>query len=235
MSNKKVIIDNRMRTIEKQKLKDIGYEIVEIQTNADIYPEISSHVDIFACKVRNEIIVEPTQKFNGIYNIIYGEEKISTPYPSDIKYNVCIIGNKAIHNLKYTDKILKQKLIDNGFELINTTQGYTNCSIAVIDEKSAIVTDKGLNKILQKYGIETLYLTEKLDIKLLSKKEYSKNNGFIGGCISKIDNKIIIFGDLNKIDSQNKIRNFIQARGLEIIEFKGIDVIDYGGLIEYEE
>ena len=58
--------------------------------------------------------------------------------------------------------------------------------------------------------------------------------GFIGGCISKIDNKIVIFGDLTKIDYQNKIRNFIQERNLEIIEFKGLDVIDYGGIIETE-
>ena len=66
MANKKVIIDNRMRIIEKQKFKDMGYEIVEVQTNTDVYPEISSHVDIFACKIANEIIVEPTQNINNI-------------------------------------------------------------------------------------------------------------------------------------------------------------------------
>ena len=234
MSNKKVIIDKRMRKAEKQKFQDMGYEIIEVQTNNDVYPEISSHVDIFACKVRNEIIVEPTQVFKGISNLVYGEEKILIPYPFDIRYNVCIIGKKAIHNLEYTDKILKQKLIDNNFELINTIQGYTNCSIAVIDDNSAIVTDKGLNKILQKHGIDTLYLNERLDIKLLKENNYSEKNGFIGGCIVRIDDKIIVFGDLSKIDSQNKIRNFINAKNLEIIEFKELDVIDYGGLIEVE-
>ena len=104
MSNKKIIIDNRMRIIEKQKFKDMGYEIVEVQTNTDLYPEISSHVDIFACKVGNEIIVEPTQKLKNISNLVYGKEKILISYPADIKYNVCVIGKKAIHNLKYTDE-----------------------------------------------------------------------------------------------------------------------------------
>ena len=47
-----------------------------------------------------------------------------------------------------------------------------------------------------------------------------------------IKNKIIVFGDLDKIDFQNKIRSFIHERNLEVIEFKGLDVIDYGGLIE---
>ena len=212
----------------------MGFEIIEVQTNSNVYTEISSHVDISVCKIENEIIVEPTQNMNNISNKIYGKEKISAEYPYDIKYNVCIIGKKAIHNLKYTDEILKKELIDKGFELINTTQGYTNCSIAVIDENSAIVTDKGLNKILQRHGIQTLYLNEKLDIKLLKENKYSEKNGFIGGCISKLGNKIIVFGDLDKIDFQNKIRNFIYEKDLEIIEFKGLDVIDYGGLIEIE-
>ena len=234
MTNKKVIIDNRMRQIEKQKLQNMGFEIIEVQTNPNVYTEISSHVDISVCKIENEIIVEPTQNMNNISNKIYGKERISAEYPYDIKYNVCIIGKKAIHNLKYTDEILKKELIDKGFELINTTQGYTNCSIAVIDENSAIVTDKGLNKILQRHGIQTLYLNEKLDIKLLKENKYSEKNGFIGGCISKLGNKIIVFGDLDKIDFQNKIRNFIYEKDLEIIEFKGLDVIDYGGLIEIE-
>lgn len=232
MATKKVIIDNRMRQIEKQKLQNMGFEIIEVQTNPNVYTEISSHVDISVCKIENEIIVEPTQNMNNISNKIYGKERISAEYPHDIKYNVCIIGKKAIHNLKYTDEILKKELINKGFELINTTQGYTNCSIAVIDENSAIVTDKGLNKILQKHGIKTLYLDEKLDIKLLNENEYSEKTGFIGGCISRIKNKIIVFGDLDKIDFQNKIRSFIHERNLEVIEFKGLDVIDYGGLIE---
>ena len=234
MTNKKVIIDNRMRQIEKQKLQNMGYEIIEIQTSPNVYTEISSHVDIFACKIENEIIVEPTQNINNISNKIYGKDKVLSQYPFDIKYNVCIIGNKAIHNLKYTDEILKKELFNKGFKLINTTQGYTNCSIAVIDDRSAIVTDKGLNKILQKNGIDTLYLSNELDIKLLNGKQYSNKRGFIGGCISRINNKIIVFGELKKIDSENKIREFIKKRNLEIIEFCGLDVIDYGGLIETE-
>ena len=234
MANKKVIIDNRMRQIEKQKLQNMGYEIIEIQTSPNVYTEISSHVDIFACKIENEIIVEPTQNINNISNKIYGKDKVLSKYPFDIKYNVCIIGNKAIHNLKYTDEILKKELVNKGFELINTTQGYTNCSIAVINDSSAIVKDKGLNKILQKNGIDTLYLSNELDIKLLNGKQYSNKRGFIGGCISQIDNKIIVFGELKKIDPENKIREFIQKRNLEIIEFSGLDIIDYGGLIEIE-
>jgi hypothetical protein len=231
---KYLIIDNRMRQIEKKELIKRGYKLIEIKTNNDVYEEISSHVDIFACKVGNKIIVEKSQ-YNNMpqnSNIEMGEEKVQEKYPYDIKYNVCIIGKKAIHNFEYTDKKLKEELIKQGYELINTSQGYTNCSIAVIDDNSAIVTDKGLYKILEKHKIDVLYLDYELDIKLLSNKGYSKKKGFIGGAISRIGKEIIVFGDLNKIDKDNKIRNFILDKKLDIVEFKGLDVIDYGGVIE---
>lgn len=234
---KKIIIDNRLRKIEKNKLSELGYELIEILKNNNIYEEISSHVDIFACLVNNKIIVEKNcykylKERVSCINIIEGNSVIGAKYPEDIRYNVCIIGKKAIHNFNFTDEKLKDELIKDGYELINTNQGYTNCSIAVIDENSAIVTDKGLYKILKYHGIDVLCIDYELDIKLILNKEYSKRRGFIGGAISKIGNNIIIFGDLKKIDKEDKIRKFIEDKNLNIIDFEGIDVIDYGGIIE---
>ena len=130
-----------MRDVEKQTLKNLGYELIEIKKSINVYPEISSHVDIFACKVKDKIIVEKSaykmlkNKLNNDENIlISGEKMISYDYPNDIKYNVCIVGNKAIHNFKYTDSKIISELNKNNFELINVKQGYSNCSISVIDD-----------------------------------------------------------------------------------------------------
>lgn len=234
-----LIIDERMRGIEKEKLKSLGYELIEINKNENLYSEISSHVDIFACKIKDKIIVE-----NGLYKtlksklknvdfIINGTSNVYGNYPDDIKYNVCIVGNKAIHNFKYTDIKLKKEIRENNLELIDVKQGYSNCSIAVIDDNSIILSDKGLNKTLENKGLDILFLDYTPDIKLLTENnKYSKKNGFIGGAISKIQNNIIVFGDLSKIDINNKIKNFILSKNLKIVDFKGLDVIDYGGIIE---
>ena len=232
-----LIIDARMRIIEKEKLKELGYQLIEIKPNRKIYEEISSHVDIFTCKIGNTLIIEP-----NLYNLIKhqikecncikeGKTSVESNYPYDIKYNVCIIGKKALHKFEFIDPNIKEELENQGYELINTTQGYTNCSIAVIDENSAIVTDKGLYKILKKHNIEVLYLEYEPDIKLLSNGGYSEKNGFIGGAISRINNNIIITGDLRKIDKDEKIRKFIQERNFNIIEFKNLEVVDYGGIL----
>ena len=231
---KYLLIDARMRDVEKKTLQELGYNLIEMKKNHNVYEEISSHVDIFSCKIGNKVIVESTQKSSipEFIQVEYGSEKVKETYPEDIKYNVCIIGKKAIHNFKYTDAKIKEELIKQKYELINTTQGYTNCSIAVIDDNSAIVADKGLYKILQAHNIDVLYIREKLDIKLLNKNEYSDKQGFIGGAMSRIGNKIIVFGDLRKIDNSGEIRKFIKSKNLEIIEFENLDIVDYGGIVE---
>ena len=235
---KTLIIDERMRAIEKENLKQLGHNLIEIKQSEKVYTEISAHVDIFTCKIGKKLIVEPSQyeyiksQIHGEYSIERGNEKIEIKYPFDIKYNVCTIGNKALHNFEYTDSKIKEELLEQGYELINTTQGYTNCSIAVIDDNSAIVTDKGLYKILQKHNIDVLFLEYEPDIKLLTANGYSSRKGFIGGAIARVDENIIIFGDLSKIDQNEKIREFIEKRNLKMIELKCLDVIDYGGVVK---
>lgn len=232
-----LVIDGRMRKIEKEKLRELGYSLIEIKQSDVLYEEISAHVDIFTCKINNKLIIEPNQyelikeQFLDNNNVENGKESIEKNYPYDIKYNVCTIGKKALHNFEFTDLKVKEELIEQGYELINTAQGYTNCSIAVIDDNSAIVTDKGLYKILQKHNVDVLHLEYEPDIKLLTNTGYSNQKGFIGGAMSRIDNNIIIFGDLSKIDKDEKIRKFILAKDLDIIEFKGLNVIDYGGIV----
>lgn len=235
-----ILIDPRMRNVEKNTLKYLGYELVPIQRSNNVYPEISSHVDIFTTKIGDTLVVEKSQ-FEDLtfmlkkseYNIVRGKEQIEMHYPDDIKYNVAIIGNYAVHNFKYTDKKVLKLLQEGGYELIDVEQGYTNCSIAVIDDTSVITTDKKIAERLRANNLSVLLLDYTPDIKLLDEHgRYSSMQGFIGGAIGKVDNNIIIFGDLEKIDKDGQIRKFITDRHLTIVEFNGLDVIDYGGILE---
>ena len=228
---KKIFIDNRMRDIEKNRLKELGYDLIEVPTNKNLYSEISSHVDIHVCKINENIILE-----NSFYNYlnndsyIRGNSSVYSKYPEDIKYNVCIVGDKAIHNFKYTDQKIVEILKENNYELIDVNQGYTKCSIAVIDENSIIISDKGLYDKLRNSCLDILYLDYELNIKLLSENGYSSKNGFIGGAISRIDDFIFVSGDLRKIDKENQIKEFIESKNLKIVDFKGLEVIDFGGI-----
>lgn len=227
-----LIIDSRMRDFEKAKLIELGYELYELQPNSNLYYEICSHVDIQCSYINNVLVCAPGL---NIENSISGNTILSSKYPNDIAYNVCLIGNNAIHNFDYTDSKVDVLLDKFNFNRININQGYSNCSIAVIDNNSCIVTDKSIADQLAKHGIETLLIdntvTDKIHLYKNSYTEYSNMHGFIGGCISRIDNYIFCSGDLNYIDSNGKIRKFIFERNLELIDFKGKDIVDYGGIL----
>ena len=137
-----------------------------------------------------------------------------------------------MHNFKFTDNKISEIIESKKLEKIQISQGYSNCSIAVLSENSAITTDLKIAQKLKKHNINVLYLEKISNINLLEKNRiFSSMAGFIGGAIGKIENKIIVFGDLSKIDESGKIRDFIKQNNLELIDFKNLDVIDYGGII----
>ena len=163
-----------MRKEERGYIESLGYEIIEVSYNPDLYDEISAHVDISYIKINDTIITSPDRfvDLSKITKGIVGKAELSSEYPSDIPYNVCIMGKNAIHNFKYTDEIVKYKLKQEGFNFIDVKQGYTKCSVAVIDENSCITTDMDIAKKLMDNGIDVLFVYEP-DIKLL--KRTNKN------------------------------------------------------------
>ena len=53
MTNKKVIIDKRMRKIEKKRIQDMGYEIIEIP-NQETTAEVANRMNKIMLKIANE-------------------------------------------------------------------------------------------------------------------------------------------------------------------------------------
>lgn len=250
ISNKKyALIDSRMRDIEKEYIESLGYTLICLNESNNVYYEVSSHVDIFCCKIDDILIVEPdtcnkiveyikdenSQKLD--YNILKGKSVLKKDYPFDIAYNVCIIGSLAIHNFKYTDENIQRCLVEKGYKLINVAQGYSRCSISVIDENSCVTSDATIAKELIKNGVDVLYIpSNKMNIKLWkNNKEYSSMHGFIGGATSKIDNEYIVFGDIHNIDEEYRIKlqNFVEKRDIKLKYFKDMDIIDYGTVVTF--
>jgi len=242
--SKYVIADFRMKEVYRKYIESLGYEIIESGYNIDLYDEIAAHVDISYVKIDKDVIVSPDKfvELSKKINCIVGKTEVEREYPLDIPYNVCTMGKRAIHNLKYTDPVIKEKLLEKGYTVIDVNQGYSNCSIAVIDENSCITSDMGIARVLIDQGIDVLFVYEP-DIKLLKRTnpsetcqnrmyfEYSDMQGFIGGAIATIGDEVIIFGDVNKFLNSDKIIRFIESKGKRIKSFDGEDIIDYGGII----
>ena len=95
-------------------------------------------------------------------------------------------------------------------------------------------------------NIDVIYVSEP-EIKLLKRRttlfsdqtkmnfEYSDMEGFIGGAMARLGDEVIIFGDITKFVNSEKIKKFIESKGLKIKDFPGLEIIDYGGILEVIE
>lgn len=223
----KIIIDSRMRKEEKQYLLNFG-ELIEIAPQDYVYDEISAHPDIFFCKIDDTIFRAPNLEINiGIL----GEEDIGKNYPEDIKYNVAQVGRHVIHNFEFTDKKILDFIDRNNLNKINVQQGYSNCSTVAVSDTACITSDIGIYKAVKMNNIDCLLLQGNT-IKLLDKNGLeTKMNGFIGGASAVINNKFILFGDVDYLQDKNKLLEFLDKYELELVDFKNLPIYDYGGVV----
>lgn len=214
---KNLIIDERIRREEYDYLKQF-FNIYKLPLSEDVYEEISGHSDIFYCKLKDQIICAPNSKIkNEIFKI--GNKNVERDYPNDVLYNACQIGNYIIGS-SYTDKSIP---VD-----IKVRQGYVRCSIAVTSDMSCITTDEWIAKKLTLYGIDALYIDEH-NIRLLDRNGNKANiRGFIGGATLIFDNKFVLFGDVENLSNKECFLRHICKYGLEFVDFKGLDILDYG-------
>lgn len=230
----KIIIDSRMRKIEKEYLSQYG-DLIELPYQSSVYEEISSHPDIFFCKINNQIFQAPNLKLENKLETKLktkqGSNSVGAQYPEDIKYNICQIGKRVIHNFKYTDPAVAEYIDSTGLQKINIKQGYSKCSISVTSENSCITSDEGIYETLKRENIDVLLL-DNTNIRLVDKNGLqTKMNGFIGGATAVIEDKFIIFGDSNKILDKASLIEHLNNHNLKLVDFKNLEIIDYGSII----
>ena len=134
-------------------------------------------------------------------NIIEGETHLKEKYPENISYNILRCGKNYFHNTKFTDKTVKNLILQNGGTLHHINQGYAGCSsisIPLENEKYLLLSsDKGIISIVNKLK-ETNIITEYFDdTKNILLPGY--DHGFIGGCAG-YDNELglLIYGKINE-------------------------------------
>jgi len=131
-----------------------------------------------------------------------------------------------MHNAKHTDPVILNKAKELGLESIHVKQGYTKCSLVILDDNAAITSDKGLAAALKKYGIDILLITH--GHVNLPGFPY----GFLGGASGKVDDEIIFNGNLSAHPDFEKIKDFICQRGLKVTWFEEYPLEDIGSIIQ---
>ena len=86
---------------------------------------------------------------------------------------------------------------------------------------------------MKENGINSVFIEEN-NIKLLKKDGKCSNmKGFIGGASFVFENKFVLFGDMENLECKEKIIEHLKKYELELVDFKGLEVNDYGGAVAF--
>ncbi len=222
----KVIADYRMDEKCKAGLLELGFDVIPTIPLKSVYDEINGHADIQIHVVNNKAICAPEafeyykEQLHSM-EVVCGSVALGSVYPSDIAYNVCGMGDKAICNRKYT----APEILDEYKKALHTRQGYAKCSICVVNENAAITADEGIYRILTINGIDALkirpgYIT------------LGRMTGFIGGASGLLKPGLLAFsGDIRTHPDHADIEAFCQNAGADIVSLSTGALQDVGSII----
>jgi len=183
------VVDGRLSKPVETALAVRGITAVKTKKHRNLYEAVSFHPDMVIHHLGDEYIVYAPgtdewflHTLSGLgFKLIKGEACLAPAYPYDIAYNVARIGNVAMHNLRYTDTILKNELLKRDVKLVHVNQGYTKCSVSVVDENSIITSDSMIAGEAERNGINALLIKQQNRIVL-----NGLNHGFIGGSSGRL-------------------------------------------------
>lgn len=233
-----VALDGRARKTIIDSLQNMGIHVLLTNGCEDLYSAVSYHADMFIHHLgENYIIAAPNAPASFIekledygFNIIRGDKPITGKYPDDIAYNVARIGDYAVCNRAYTDKTLLKCLHERDVKIVDVKQGYSKCSLSIIDSETVITSDEGLYYALIKYDIDVLKINAgAIDLPDL-------DYGFIGGASGLVSSDTVAFaGNIALHPDFQKIKKFLSQHGKQVKVLDSKKMLDVGTIIPLKE
>lgn len=215
-------------------LDELNIKVIHTIKCKDVDESISFHPDIIMHPINhNTLVIAPNvyeyykEQLKGLnIKLIKGEKILGGKYPHNIAYNIGRVYGSAIHNFKYTDELAKFYLEKENLKFIDVKQGYTKCSMAVVDETSIITADYPIYTSLRDFGYDPLLISPG-DIQL-----EGQNYGFIGGATGNFSkDTIFLSGSLEGHPDKEKVENYIFKKNKKIIYLSNKKIVDIGTII----
>jgi hypothetical protein len=228
---KYAFVDFRISHEEALTLKNLNCKVILCEPCSSLYPAICGHPDILMHFIDNNNVIihkdssldfEKALKSLNL-TVLRSNEFLTNKYPRDIILNAVNTSEFFMHNIKYTDQSLLEKIHHK--TLISVSQGYAKCSTAVLSDKAFITSDIDIHKKLNIYGYDVLLLPPG-DILLPG-----LNYGFIGGTCGMLDSKTIVFyGSLDLYSHGDLVKDFLNKHNITPIYLTHSPLIDRGSI-----
>lgn len=226
-----VITAPEKRVIEA--LSGMGITCITTKESQDLSTPVNYHPDMLCHHLGGEdfaVYRDQTDLFEKLIGLgasVYKSKKTLQPdYPNDIALNALRLSRLAFGKTSSMEPILLEYYNSKKVELVDIKQGYTKCSVCVVDEKSIITSDKSISQKAREKG---------LDVLLISPGYIELNGydyGFIGGTCGKIDKNVLAFaGDIKNHPQWEKIIKFCKERNVSVISLHNGPLQDIGSII----
>ena len=230
-----ILGENNLNTIKF--LNEIGIKTITTKKSLKLDDEIAFHTDtqIIYCGKKTAVIspnqtllIEQMKELGCRVEV--AENEPFSPYPHDISLNFTIINDTVIGKFDSVDKNLLDFIELNNLKCINTKQGYSKCSICIVNETAIITEDNSITTLLKNSQIDVLNI--KPDYIALSDNHY----GFLGGASGKLSKDVIFFnGNLEEHPSYEDIKKFLLYHNVKPVYDKSYKLTDIGSIIPITE
>ena len=231
-----VIIGEKYCNILQNGVENLGINVLPMPANPYVDARLSGHADLSVLHLGgNRLLLAPYLKGSSFSQQLrnigadfqFADIEQSALYPNDAQMNVCILGNKVIYNPKtVSDAIVKYLTIGDRAIQVSSRQGYSRCSVCVVNDNAIITADEGICRSAEAHGIDVLKIRPGY-IDLLG-----FDYGFIGGASFKIsDTKLVFTGRLDSHPDAECIIEFASLHNVKIVYITDKPAFDIGGAL----
>lgn len=227
-----VLVDYRIAEEERFSLEKLGFKVLVCPPSSSLYEAICGHPDMLINRINKDTILVHKQMDNYFiellqeanFNVIFSHNPLGNEYPRNVILNAVNLKNIFVHNIKYTDPNLMEMVKPK--KLLNTNQGYTKCSTALVNERAIITSDTGIAAAFREESFDVLLIPPG-DI-MLPGLDY----GFIGGCCGLLDsNTLAFYGDLNYYAYGTEVESFLVKHNVTPLFLRKGKLMDRGSII----
>lgn len=220
-----------------KKLIGLGIEPIITIPSQNLDKRVAFHTDMLVFGfAKGEVFLDISQIDNLVkfltmgYSIKYIDDIVSSPYPNDSLLNAVMLKDKLLCNPKTVSEEVIGKAHKDNIKVLCTNQGYTKCSICLVNQNAIITDDESIYALANQNEIDCI-LVSKGSVKL-----DGFDYGFIGGCCGLIDaDKLFFNGDINMHSDCNKITDFLSKHNVEPVIIENQPLTDIGGIIPLTE
>jgi len=212
-----------------------GADVIIAERHPGLSAPVAGHADMMCCHCGvNRVVTADSVLCARLLALgvdcRMSKSALCDKYPEDVKLNCLAVEKYAVARFDALDNVLRDFFADNGIYVINVKQGYTRCSVAVVDHNSVITADAGIASAMEEKGFDVLRIASGGIIL------EGYDTGFIGGCCGKIsENEILFCGDPSFHPDGERILSFLEHKGVRVLCTHTGPLVDFGGFISLFE